>query len=76
VRDPCPYCGIPYIARQYFDPSIRSVVRDILDHDCAAFAPVEPLATERTDPSFITEAWNTQEGLARWRESLRSISRT
>ena len=71
MRDPCPYCGIPYVTDHRVEGRKRILVRDIEDHDCSAFAPVEPLPPGPTDVSFIAEARNTQEGLERWRKSLR-----
>ena len=34
MRDPCPYCGMPNIARSYIDGWTRHILRDIKDHPC------------------------------------------
>ncbi len=70
TRDPCPYCGMPGIARPYVDAMTREVVRDIKEHDCPSFAKKPALDRTPTGTTFIREARNTAEGLARWREWL------
>ncbi len=67
-RDPCPYCGMQNIALSRVDPQTKEIVRDIREHDCPAWAPKPALDRTPTDTSFIREARNTAEGLARWRQ--------
>jgi hypothetical protein len=71
MRDPCPYCGLPGMTYSRLDRQTREIVRDTKDHACAAWAAKPVLTSEPSDTAFIREAWNTPEGLKRWREQLR-----
>ena len=71
MRDPCPYCKLPGVSYSRVDGQTGEVVRDIREHDCRAFAPKPFLDREPTDTSFIREARNTADGLARYRRSMR-----
>jgi len=68
MRDPCPYCGLPGMSREYVDAWTREIVRDIKDHACPAWEPKPALSIFETDTTFIGEGRNTMEGLARYRE--------
>lgn len=70
MRGPCPYCRLPRITAWWVDGYINQVVRDIKEHPCYGWAPKPPLPLGFTDTSFIREAWNTAEGLERWRAQL------
>lgn len=75
MRDPCPYCNLPGVAYSRLDAFTKQIVRDIRDHDCPAFAPKPALTREAADTSFVREAWNTAEGLERYRRGIRHDSR-
>ena len=67
---PCQWCGTPNVAREYIDAFTKERVREVDDHDCFAYAPNPPLDPTPTDTSFIRAAWNTQDGLERYRQWL------
>ncbi len=72
MRDPCPHCGLLKISRSYVDAFTGEILRDIKDHNCPAWVTPPPLSMIPSDTSFIKEAWNTPESLARWRRGIRS----
>ncbi len=71
TRDPCPYCGMPGISLGSRDGMTGELVHDIKEHSCPQWAPKPALDPTPTDTSFIREARNTPDALARWRESLK-----
>lgn len=71
MRDRCPYCGLPNVAREYADSFSGKLYRDIRQHACYRWAAAPALSTFDSDTSFISEARNSQDGLKAWREQNR-----
>jgi hypothetical protein len=74
MRDPCPHCGLPKMSMSRLDTFTKEIVIDTKDHNCPAWAAKPALSIFETDTAFIREAWNTAEGLARYREGKTPVA--